>query len=140
MSTPTVDKVNKEIARKIILKAKKRGIPLNTLACYNGNYYYPQKRVKKTQQPYQINDNNKLWLYYIPENDMWCFGYEFKFFDQKGRCFSERLDAMPMKNKLYSSWSDAVTAGLHVYADFMGDCVHKIDENPEFFAYLDNFG
>ncbi len=136
----TVEKLEKEIAQKVIQKAKKRNIPLDSLKRYKGTYYYPQARVKESQTPYYINDCNNLWLYFIPENEMWCFGYDFKFYDEKGHCYTESLPPQPMKNKLYPSWSEAVTAGLYAYASFMGECLKKIDENPDFFSYLDCFG
>lgn len=136
----TNEKLNNEIIAKVIQKAKKRNIPLESLKTYKGTYYYPQQRVKESQTPYYINDCNNLWLYFIPENEKWCYGYDFSFYDDKNRCYKESLLAQPMKNKLYDTWSDAVTAGLYAFASFMGKCLKKIDEDPDFFSYLDCFG
>ena len=132
--------VHREMARITIEKARKRNLPLKALSFYDGSYYYPKKKVRDAMTPYEINDVNRLLIYYIPENGKWCCGYDFSFYDHKGRCLKKYQEPTPMKGRLYDTWSGAVGEGLHLFADFTTECVENVDRNPDFYGYLDNFG
>ena len=130
----------REMARITIEKARRRNIPLDKLKCYNGSYYYPPKRVKAAMTQYEINDANKLLLYYVPENGKWCCGCDFKFYDSSNNCFKKYQEPQPMKDRLFDSWGRAVKDGLYKYAEFTAECVQNIDENPNYYSYIKNYG
>ncbi len=130
----------REMARITIEKARRRHIPLDKLNFFDGSYYYPPKKVRTEMTQYEINDANRLLLYYVPENGKWCCGYDFKFYDSSNNCFKKYQEPRPMKDRLFDSWGRAVKDGLYKFAEFTSDCVQNIDKNPNFYDYIENFG